>query len=1160
MKAVVFFIFLFHTALTFQLFGQSSIVPDQNDFARLSQILPPAPNAASLGKYGGINAGQASGAINVAIPLFNYTANNITIPVSLNYNSTGFKVDEMPSRVGSGFSFEVGGVITRTVYGSVDENTRRVDHPDPWSNKALYEFMKELADYDFAFSGVGPHGSVDAQPDVFNFNFNGYTGQFILEPVQVANQIVWKPLLLDHSNLIVERNTSSADFTFKITTGDGTQYFFGSTSSTEYTTSAPAADATRCGNYYDTEVPTSWYVSKIVHPNQDIVLFSYNPIIFEYDAGRSQSIGVFRGEPWGSCADVNVPAPPIYNTSCITRLKSSGVILDEINSVSGGKVTFRYVNRQDCNDKLLSAIELFQPLHTNPYKRFELEYVHAATRPFLAGIKEKGSDNNIVKAHSLEYNDLESLPARLSFAQDHWGYFNGKTSNSTLIPVPTDPLFRQVLPLATANREANPAYASKGLLISILYPTGGKDSIVYEGNQHYTYTTTYPSPTSVSAEVTNGQNTSAQTVFSEQMQITYPQYVLYAASCSGGVDADISSLQIRVVDVNNNNAPVAGPEGLVAYNQSTSSGFVLNPGTYKIQMIVYGHGTSGKASIEYSPGTPVTGWVTLPTGGVRVEKITTSDTMASTPSIKKYFYHALLTPAISSGARQLVPVYEKLDTRYVACENGGCPGVIEFQNYYMMYSNSVYDLIQFGTPVTYSSVIESSGENFENGGIEHGYTVSGDDPPGIVNGTAIFNAPYTKNSWKNGKEIYQHFFAKTADGYRSVKKVFTHYKEDQRESRYIPAYVANKKYNIYCGDPAVPIVSYELAAYDLVTYGINRRWYYVDEVRTLMYDNMGLNYMEQIVSTEYENPVHAMPTKLSTLESNGDLTVVLNFYPIDLSLSAEEEAGRLALLSKNMQSTIMKQQAFRNNVLTIDKKTVYKEFENGLVLPESQWLQLGSSNPMEKRISFNKYNHYGKVLEQSKINDLKMAYLWDYQSMYAIAEVTNGSSSDVAYTSFEADGDGNWSFTPHTNATASVTGLMSHDIASGVVKNELNPSTAYKLSYWYKGGSVSLSVAPEEGSVKTYSNSAGWVYWEGMISGVTSVTLSGSGLIDELRLHPKEASMTTYTYDPLIGATTITDRNGISSYYVYDSSGRLTLLRDAKGNVIKTYEYNYRNH
>lgn len=54
--------------------------------------------------------------------------------------------------------------------------------------------------------------------------------------------------------------------------------------------------------------------------------------------------------------------------------------------------------------------------------------------------------------------------------------------------------------------------------------------------------------------------------------------------------------------------------------------------------------------------------------------------------------------------------------------------------------------------------------------------------------------------------------------------------------------------------------------------------------------------------------------------------------------------------------------------------------------------------------------------------------------------------------------------------------------------------------------------------------------------------------------------ITTYTYDPLIGVTSITPPSGIREVYIYDTANRLKEIRqDSKtGNLIKEFKYNYK--
>lgn len=50
-------------------------------------------------------------------------------------------------------------------------------------------------------------------------------------------------------------------------------------------------------------------------------------------------------------------------------------------------------------------------------------------------------------------------------------------------------------------------------------------------------------------------------------------------------------------------------------------------------------------------------------------------------------------------------------------------------------------------------------------------------------------------------------------------------------------------------------------------------------------------------------------------------------------------------------------------------------------------------------------------------------------------------------------------------------------------------------------------------------------------------------------------AVTTYAYKPLVGVTRITDPTGYSVYYEYDDNGKLKIIRDGKGKVLKSYDY-----
>ncbi|MNQ98996.1 hypothetical protein D3C85_1147160 [compost metagenome] len=54
------------------------------------------------------------------------------------------------------------------------------------------------------------------------------------------------------------------------------------------------------------------------------------------------------------------------------------------------------------------------------------------------------------------------------------------------------------------------------------------------------------------------------------------------------------------------------------------------------------------------------------------------------------------------------------------------------------------------------------------------------------------------------------------------------------------------------------------------------------------------------------------------------------------------------------------------------------------------------------------------------------------------------------------------------------------------------------------------------------------------------------------------ATISTYTYKPLIGISTITDAKGDKTTYTYDTAGRLEFVKDKNGNILTENQYKYK--
>ncbi len=63
--------------------------------------------------------------------------------------------------------------------------------------------------------------------------------------------------------------------------------------------------------------------------------------------------------------------------------------------------------------------------------------------------------------------------------------------------------------------------------------------------------------------------------------------------------------------------------------------------------------------------------------------------------------------------------------------------------------------------------------------------------------------------------------------------------------------------------------------------------------------------------------------------------------------------------------------------------------------------------------------------------------------------------------------------------------------------------------------------------------------------------------LNDVRLAFDNSQVTSYTYDPLIGVTSIIDPSGYTSYYDYDDFNRLQYIKNKDDEVLEQYRYNY---
>lgn len=111
-------------------------------------LLPVSPELETFYRYGGANIDQYKGRVNFSIPIYNISYGDIQIPITLNYNSNGIRVDEEAGFFGLGWHFDLG-TASQVVLGkdNLDPKTEylKLDYIKLDSPEYVYEPVPEVA-------------------------------------------------------------------------------------------------------------------------------------------------------------------------------------------------------------------------------------------------------------------------------------------------------------------------------------------------------------------------------------------------------------------------------------------------------------------------------------------------------------------------------------------------------------------------------------------------------------------------------------------------------------------------------------------------------------------------------------------------------------------------------------------------------------------------------------------------------------------------------------------------------------------------------------------------------------------------------------------------------------------------------------------------------
>lgn len=129
---------------------------------------PSTPEIQWLAKYGMIPVSHYTGVPNISVPIYTLQDGEINLPISMSYHASGLKIDERASWVGLGWSLNAGGAIFRSVKSAPDEK-----------NRIIKDFNQKDLKINDIYDILGNYA--DSEPDIYTYNINGYSGQFLLD-------------------------------------------------------------------------------------------------------------------------------------------------------------------------------------------------------------------------------------------------------------------------------------------------------------------------------------------------------------------------------------------------------------------------------------------------------------------------------------------------------------------------------------------------------------------------------------------------------------------------------------------------------------------------------------------------------------------------------------------------------------------------------------------------------------------------------------------------------------------------------------------------------------------------------------------------------------------------------------------------------------------
>jgi len=1084
------------TALIF-----TSISYSQNDLIseyvdHYSNVVPETPNASTFTKYGGTTLNLSKGQPNISIPIYNLVVDGVSLPISISYDASGIRTDELATAVGLKWRLNAGGGVFRSINNEADENGWLSTN---WSSRDNQWYLNNPISL-YTTQNYLKNSLIDHSPDNFSYSISNYSGSFIFKRQDINTLLKNKN---ENFKLTPTQNVQTIiSFTGKDI--DGNTYYFG-TNSKEFNSNTVIVGADTSINNSNESYVSSWMIDQIVTKNGKTINFEYQSYDMDYtllqQSEKVNELGKdFHESPTDFCGkstsgqyDNGMSVFNNSKTSINSRPKNKLIRKIYTNVI---EINFNYdtITTNAIWDLKLSSIEIVDKIN-NKSKTFHLthEFNNGDQRLRLKEIKEVGG---IVEKppYKFTYNEDYPMPDKETFSKDFYGYYNGKT-NSSQLPF-TPEIYShlpQILRENIADRRPSFEHLVSGNLIEIEYPTGGKTQFEYELNQEEN-TSVYADDDyekggfSLNIDA-NDLTPSAGDYYKYTYSFTIPDYPIdfwtgvataniFGDSESNAVDTPgenicndpnvppgIDCSRYEIYDMDNNGIFVK--QHLIGYQEITT----LEPGNY--QMIVFIrdseviHTPNLLVSIDfnwYNYTTDNNGYkVKAPhyAGGLRVRKTKDIDADNKIYNETIYEYSDLVGQqrSYNNFSESLANGEYVMSSNYI-----GHPKLFKSGYFYETVTSKQIGYDKNNFPYTIKTI-----NTFEQDFANYSY----ESKP---KGTFVYNEDDNLLT----KTLYQYATYQTANYYNILGKLDYCYMEG-----------ANK-YTGYNEPQNMSFIEYE----NRLEKEIQTQYFYngtsllgnSTTTKTFDYNTNELPKEVEVDSrlTEISN-LDYYDVNNYTTSSNYDKKTYTYKYSSDFTSTYSNLVNNKNILSIPVKMEVESlNNAIPNSNIIDSKYCVYDLNTGGLIELYTYNKGQGTNNSSTSYIPSNYDLHSsfstksGKLYEMNKNHGIQTTYLWDATKTFLLATIANATFTEIA---------------------------------------------------------TALSVTETQLEAFTFSNLP---------------------QINTLRTLLPQAQVTTFNYEPLYGVTRITDPRGNITYYEYDDLGRLYQALDLDNNILAEYNYHYK--